>query len=77
MESAPRHSGLFNAQTARPGNYNSFHENQAVRSRSDYSEWVASQKGQTMKGSYHEKMRMEDLKYIKYEEENMESNPKL
>lgn len=55
--------GFFKPQTTRNVKQNSFADNQAMKSQSNYSEWLNSQRDSRLKGSYHEKMKLDDLKY--------------
>lgn len=55
--------GFFKPQTTRNVKHNSFADNQAMKSQSNYSEWLNSQRDSRLQGSYHEKMKLDDLKY--------------
>lgn len=55
--------GLFKPQTTRNVKHNSFADNQAMKSQSNHSEWLNSQRDSRLKGSYHEKMKLDDLNY--------------
>lgn len=41
----------------------SFVENQVLKSQSNYSEWLNSQRDSRLKGSYHEKLKLDDLNH--------------
>lgn len=55
--------GSVKPQTTRNVKQNSFAENQALKSQSNYSEWLNSQRDSRLKGSYHEKLKLDDLNY--------------